>query len=30
MTILKPELPEGVEIDEEKLMKQLEAKDPLE
>lgn len=30
MTILKPEIPEGVEVDEEKLMKELEEKDPLE
>ena len=30
MTILKPEIPEGVEVDEEKLMKELEQKDPIE
>jgi hypothetical protein len=30
LTLLKPTIPEGVEVDEEKLMKELEAKDPLE
>lgn len=30
LTLLKPNIPEGVEVDEEKLMKELEAKDPLE
>lgn len=30
LTLLKPNIPEGVEVDEEKLMKELEMKDPLE
>lgn len=30
LTLLKPNIPDGEEVDEEKLMKELELKDPLE